>query len=440
MLLSQQAEILFEGKVLSAAELAALFPKPQVLATLASQGILTPASAGKLRVSFVGVAVVGGRSFQILPKIFSGSSVNVSVAMRQVIRALRRYAKWKPKHHPAAPHLDPVSQETDLNALAIADWLIQDYMSHGVYRRFRDREEINGPGQIGWRRTVDRIMPTMTSGRPVYFDFVTKSVSRDHGHFVSRLHKQILETASQSYGHLLGYPPITLDHEPLEPIRDTSNRAFFQARIKQEMQESYSDRSIRLLPMMLAWLSAFERAKDVGFSAYGTTAFPFVWEDACAIALGNERERWLGYIPRPLWRSVNGIEKAADTFEPDIVTRIRHDDEEHLLIADAKYYQLIMPPKLNNQPGVNDIAKQLWYERCLATAAVNNGLTRSHNIFVVPGPEREDCFWSDGQVSLQGLPETTVMIKRLSGLKALERYADGIALDRSRVREVVLAS
>jgi cytochrome oxidase assembly protein ShyY1 len=89
---------------------------------------------------------------------------------------------------------------------------------------------------------------------------------------------------------------------------------------------------------------------------------------------------------------------------------------------------------------VNDVAKQLWYQRCLADAARDRGLDRTYNIFVVPGPEHAEGFWSDGQVDLAGLPETTVKVKRLSGLQALERYADGTALDADRVRAVVMAA
>ena len=98
-----------------------------------------------------------------------------------------------------------------------------------------------------------------------------------------------------------------------------------------------------------------------------------------------------------------------------------------------------MPPNLRGQPGVNDVAKQLWYQRCLSSAAHDRGLTQTYNIFVVPGPEHADGFWSDGQVDLAGLPETTVKVKRLSGLQALEHFADGTALDVECVRAVVMA-
>lgn len=433
----KEAEVLTEEEVLPPGRVAELFPDAEIRSTLLQNGVLAPDKDGALRVRFVGVAVAGGRSFQVLPKILPASFVNVSDTMRQVIRALRRYARWQPQRREEAPFLEPTANNTDLNALALADWLIRDYLNAGIYRRYRDREEISGSGQVSWRRTIERMTPVLSLGRPVYVDTVTRSATRDRDYFVSRLHRQIVEDAAQAFGHLLGYAPLSLDHEPFEPFGDMPPLALSQARIQQERREAFSDRAMQLLPMLLAWLTAIDKAESLSLALYGTTSFYDVWEKACALALGNEREQWQDHIPRPTWRSVEGHEQAADTFEPDIVTRIRDAAGEHLLIADAKYYRLSMPPHLRGQPGVNDVAKQLWYQRCLAGAARERGLDRTYNIFVVPGPEHEAGFWSDGQVNLAGLLDTTVAVKRLSGLEALERYADGRPLDVERVRSVV---
>lgn len=436
----QEAEWLTEEEVLSSARVSALFPEPEMRNALIQNGVLVPDKEGALRVRFVGVAIAGGRTFQILPKIFPVGSANGPSTMRQVIRALRRYARWQPQHRAEAPFLDPTANHAGLNALALADWLIRDYLSAGIYRRLREREDVGGPGQVSWRRTIERMTPVLSSGRPVYVDTITRSAAKDRDHFVSRLHRHIVEEAAHGFGNLLGYGALNLDHEPFEPFGDLPSLSLCETKIRQETRDAFSDRAMLLLPMLLAWLTAIEKARSTELALYGTTAFYDVWEKACSFALGNERDLWQIHIPRPTWCSVEGHTRAADTFEPDIVTRIQDGDGQHLLIADAKYYRLSMPPHLQGQPGVNDVAKQLWYQRCLADAARARGLDRTYNIFVVPGPEHQDGFWSDGQVDLAGLPETTVKVKRLSGLQALERFADGSALDAERVRSVVMAA
>jgi hypothetical protein len=433
-----QPEVLFEEAVLSVERTAALFSQGNAREVLLENGVLVADRSGGLRIKFVGIVVADGRSFQILPKVFSESAMDVAHVMRHVVRALRRYARWRPQRHEGVPFLEATGKPTELNALAIADWIIRDYLNAGIYRRLKEREEINGTGQSNWRRTVERMAPLVSAGRPVYVDIVTRSAARDHDHFVSRLHRQIVDTAARAFGHLLGFAPIDLDHEPFEPFSVMPSVSYSQVRLRQEMRQAFSDRTIQLLPMLLAWLEAWQRANEAGLALYGTTAFYNVWEQACSLAIGNERDGWQMHIPKPTWRSSTGHSQSAATFEPDIVTRVSHQGCDHLLIADAKYYQLSMPPQLSGQPGVNDVAKQLWYERCLSPAARARGMSETHNIFVVPGPERSEAFWSDGEVELGGLPETTVKVKRLSALSALERYADGAALDPARVRAVVL--
>jgi hypothetical protein len=436
---SNDVEILVEEDVLSVDRLTALFPDARSIDKLMRKGILSPERDGEMRVCFVGVAVVDGRTFQMIPKIFKDSQDGISPIMRQVIRALRRYARWKPSYHEETPYLDPRVRHADPSAIAIADWLIRDYLTGGIYRRFRDREEINGSGQIIWRRTIERTTPVLSSGRPVYIDAITRSSTGDRDHFVSRLHRQVVEEATREFGHLLGYAPVRLDHEPFEPFREMPSLATSNERVRQEMRDSFTDRAMYLLPMLLSWLSAYESAVRNGLALYGVTAFYQIWEEVCSLALGNERGKWQVHIPCPEWRSSTGDTQKAETFRPDIVTRIKDGGCEHLLIADAKYYQLSMPPNLRGQPGINDIAKQLWYERCLDPQARSEGLARTYNIFVMPGAPQNEIFWSDGSVELRGLSKSVVKVKRLSGLHGLERYADGTPLPMERVRDVVMA-
>jgi hypothetical protein len=432
---SRQAELLREEDVLSASRVENLFPDARILAALLRTGVLQPDGGGAFRVGFVGVAVAGDRSFQVIPKIFEPSTATASTIMRQVIRALRRYGRWQPNE---TPFLHAKEGQSEINAVAIADWIMRDYLANGIYRRFCQREEVSGDGVISWRHTIERMNPIISNGRPIYVDTVTRSTTRDNEHFVSRLHRHIIEKARDAFGHLLGYEPFTLDHEQLEPLNDTPPTDLCQNKVQQEMRVAYSDRTMRLLPMLLAWLSAIKMAVKLRLALYGVNAFYAVWEQACSTALGNERKRWQAYIPEPTWRSAGGQAQTARTFQPDIVTRVGGQGGDYLLIADAKYYQLSMPPALSGQPGVNDIAKQLWYERSLADAARMRGFAGIRNIFVVPGPECVEHFWSDGEVRLAGLPENKVDIKRLSGLHALKAYADGSPLNAALVRSVVV--
>lgn len=438
--LSRASAVLIEEEVLSSGSLANLFPNAEVRNCLFQNRVLVPDKAGFVKVKFVGVVAADGLTVQVLPKIFANSGSNVKPIMAQVIRCLRRYAKFKPQNEVEVPFLDPASDSAGLNALAISDWLIRDYLNGGIYRRVRDRQQRNGQGQVNWGRTIDQIPPVSSQGQLLYLETLNRSATNDNSNFISRLHRQVVAMMSSEFGHLLGYTRLNLESEPYEPFVVLPDVSLAKQKVREEMRDVFSDRSIQLLPMILAAITAFERAKASKIALYGTTSFYDVWERACSLLIGNERELWTASIPRPLWTSLEGTTQPAKTFVPDIVTRIPIASQEHLLIADAKYYRLFMPPDLIGQPGVNDVAKQLWYQQYLTQPALERGISTIHNVFLVPDSTDRSVLWADGSVTLGDTGNKTIKIIRLSGAEALARYADGVPLDINYVGSVVMGA
>lgn len=406
-----------------------------VQAHLIQLGVFKPIQGqARYRIDFVGLVVAGDRTFQVMPKTASRDPADTRVTMREVVRALRRYGAARPVHHEAAPHLRPIAGQPELSAIALADWLISDYLVHGVYRRLIERQRINGSGPIDWRRTIDGQLAFLAQGRPVYLDTVTRSTAGDAAHFVSRLHRLFVEQAIETYGHLLGYAPISLDQEVVEPLLNVPGEDFSRVMLGQEMRQVFSDRAMMLIPMLLAWLASSGMRSQPKLALYGLTTFYRVWESACALAIGNEVEDWKAFIPKPVWTNSEGQSQAADTFLPDIVRALpAAGGGEDLLIADAKYYGLAMPPQLAHQPGVNDVAKQYWYEQCLAEPARARGYRRVFNIFVMPGSARAEGFWHDGQVAMAGMGSAAIAITRIAFLETLTRYSDRRPLSSSAV-------
>jgi hypothetical protein len=431
----------FEEDVLSPDQAATRFPSLAVRERLIELGVLKREPDGqRIRITFVGLAVSGGQAYQFMPKVLRGSSPSsTGEVMRHVVRALRHYARWRPSHHEPSPNLQPNPSDPALSALAISDWLIRDYLSSGIYRRTAERYEADGAGQVSWARTIEQVPPFIVQGRPAYLSFITRASVRDVSHFVSRLHRHVIDKASAAFGHLLGFTPVSLDHEPFEPFLETPPAAACQAYLGQEMRMAFSDRAMQLLPMLLAWVTGQAAGSRNDLALYGTASFYRVWEAACGAALGNEIRHWQAKIPVPIWTSATGSIQAAETFIPDIVMPLGppNTDSSCLLIADAKYYSLRMPPGLGGQPGVNDIAKQLWYEQCLQAAAHERGYSRISNIFVVPGRDGGPSFWEDGHVVLKGIGASRVLITRLAVTDALKRYIETRRLDLPLIKGVV---
>lgn len=429
-------ETCFEEEALGPDQAAMRFQSAAIRDRLLELGVLQRERGGQLRISFVGLAVAKGKAFQFLPKVLAGSPGPHKEAMREVVRALRHYARWRPPYHEASPLLAADPAEPALSALALADWIIRDYLASGIYRRAAERHEFDGAGQVSWGRTIEQVPPVFVRGSPVYLRVITRSAAHDPAHFVSRLHRHFIEEASSRFGHLLGFPSLALDHEPFEPFPETPGLTTCRTYLRREAQTAYSERAMRLLPMLLAWATGQAAGNGVGLTLYGTTSFQLVWEAACAATLGNERDLWQSEMPAPVWTGISGVSEEARTFIPDIVTSLEKPRPEGgwLLVADAKYYRLRMPPGLSGQPGVNDVAKQLWYEEVLGPPARVHGYGQITSAFVLPGADDGRTFWQDGRVALAGLGASKVLVTKLAFLDALRRYVEGRRLDGEIVK------
>ncbi|TCU52340.1 LlaJI restriction endonuclease [Novosphingobium sp. PhB57] len=133
--------------------------------------------------------------------------------------------------------------------------------------------------------------------------------------------------------------------------------------------------------MMLATIESLEIETELGLSLFGTSSFYHIWEVACGRVFGNEVEIWKPFIPKPRWISAGGQRTESDTFIPDLVAEL---NDHELLIGDAKYYRPAMPPALRDVPGVNDVAKQIWYKDCLKSEAQRRSYSIIQNVFLFP--------------------------------------------------------
>lgn len=315
----------------------------------------------------------------VLPKVLT-TKPPASVH-RQVLRAMRRYEQWKPTHHERSPFLNESPDKGHISGLAAADWMIRDFTAHGLFRRTETNYDLSGSGIVNWNRTIERIAPVMTNGRPIYLDTITRRANADNRNFATVLHRHLLEKLSAEYGQILDLAPVILDHEPVERLDALPSAAECEARLGAEQRMTYSQRGIDLLAMMIATIRAIEMETERGLSLYGTSHFHHVWEAVCATTFGNEVREWLPHLPRPHWTSASGHVDHSDTFIPDLITPITADE---VLIGDAKYFRPLMPPTLHGVPGVNDVAKQIWYKQMLGPEAIRRGYAHIQNAFLFP--------------------------------------------------------
>lgn len=351
---------------------------------LLEAGAVQASPNGGLVIRFVGVLVFYAKTIVVLPKI--RVAVPPDEVQRQVIRALRVYAKWIPPHHEPSPHLNSSPDRGQVSGIAAADWLLNDFLAHGLYRRTEVDFGINGAGRINWAATIAKMQPIFSHGRPIYVNTITRRSENDPSNFVTMLHRYLLEQLSKEFGSLLGHEQITLDYEPVDrfdvlPAVDECERW-----LAAEMRLTYSERGLELLEMLLAIVKALDVEHSRNLALYGTNSFHHVWEAICGTVFGNIIGDWQPFLPCPIWTAMDGAQETTRTFIPDIVVPLEGKHKQ-LLIADAKYYRPSMPPRLRGVPGVNDVAKQIWYKQHLVPLANERGYTKIQNVFLFPAQQ-----------------------------------------------------
>ena len=387
-------------------------------------GVIRRLREGHLIVNFVGVAVYRERTIVALPKV--EVSVSNEELYRQVVRAMRVHSKWRPQHHIPTPFLETRPDHGLISGIAATNWLVNDFLIYGLYRRTQVDFEINGGGKINWASTIARMKPIFSRGRPIYVERITRRSEKDSSNFTTMLHLHLLERLSAQFGPILDYEPINLDHEPVDRLHSIPSVDECKRRLGSEMRVTYSERGLELLRMLRATVEAREIERSRNLAVYGTSYFHNIWESACGAVLGNAAGEWQDFIPKPIWKANNGEGEPASTFIPDIVIPLESTDN-HLLIADAKYYCPKMPPGLDGVPGVNDVAKQIWYKQRLSPQADVRNYTTIDNVFLFPAslcPGSKCLFERIGQVEFpEG--EEKVDAVNVDFMKALKVYSEG---------------
>lgn len=420
-----------------------LLTKSEAIKQLKMTGFQKMLDAGALeceredvyRISFVGVAACGSSTYWFPPKFLNSEAASDMKWVSIVVRALRRFSKEQIPLE-ICRFVKADMDRLEVSHLALSDWLLNDYFRYGLYRRKRSYYERDGRGPIKWPLTISKADLVLSNARPVYLNQITQAATDDGSQIVSRLHLYALEQIELNYAALLGYDRVSLNHEVTERLPYSPSKSIIFSVLQSELRRAYSERTIRLIKVLQAWFDESLSEGQPQLKLYGVSHFHTLWEIACGYILQNEFREWQNSIPKPIWRSSNGDESAEATFRPDIIRGVNTDNGSVLLLADAKYYHLKMPPQLQGNPGIQDVAKQLFYERVLRGPAQARNFSKILNCFLFPEAE-EELLTRIGDVSLEGLDAGPIKIFYLSARSVLNRYTCFNPLSTAELKEVV---
>lgn len=71
------------------------------------------------------------------------------------------------------------------------------YAEHGIYQNFIEGHELNGASSIDWAHTIEKHLPIISDGNPIYIEHEPRKVLRAGANFITRLHKAVLTECSR---------------------------------------------------------------------------------------------------------------------------------------------------------------------------------------------------------------------------------------------------
>lgn len=320
---------------------------------------------------YVGILVYKDELLLILPKYYNEKySGNKLECMKQLILVFKKLPTSVIHQYKDFLIMSRDIDDEYISEIAIADYLIKDYIDNGYYTRNISESKLNVNGKIDWGKTINSMQPIISNGYPIYNNYYAIRNNQNNNNIIYKIHYEVVNLLIQKYGDLLGYK---IKGRSSNGLKSLGNNKTISSIIKSELQHTYNDRNINLLKCIYNFFNPSREKSNKGLNLYGTTSFNLVWEFVCGYIFENEYDTFKECIPNPKWQAIGGVpvENIRNILKPDII----RSEGNNIIIIDAKYYSI----SLNNDgvvgnPGSYDIVKQYTYEIALRKKYKNHNI------------------------------------------------------------------
>jgi hypothetical protein len=329
-------------------------------------------------IQFVGLVFLGKKTLAILPKFLEDEDIDKPKTIKLILKVLSTYEKFSDKFKNRDDDYLIVNLESDqVSDFFVANFLLNDFVKNGYYTKSTTTLKKNGEGEISWEKTISDITPILSNRVPYYFDTYNFNKDNDILNKVILLHKWVIKEFYDEFADLLGLR-VNIDRS-IPDIGEIWSQQFINSLLDKELRTTYSDNKILVLKALKTFFNKSSFFQKRRTTLFGTRNFQNVWEHICSFVFKNEYINYQEEIPRPKWENLldNKINEEKRTLKPDVIRNFN----SYLLILDAKYYNIKFDQKdLIGNPGVEDVVKQLIYEKALQTGS---GIIK-RNAFLFP--------------------------------------------------------
>lgn len=361
-----------------------------------------------------GLMIIDERIVTVFPKGYSISDKPVT-DVSILLRVLLRYRNSRNLEQEEIRMLYG-DQAFKSGRLAAAIALLDDYQSNGFIRRLNMNRSYKANGFIDWNRTIKTSPCIISNRRPLYLTPDVRSTYSDPNNIICKIHKAVITECIEMFGLLCGISTNINEFFPM-PISPSEAVSI----LKIELGNTYSQRDIEILKLLIQYLSAKSGAdSNQDLELLVTPFFHNTWEAICGYLFENQYNNLKSIVPKPKWK--NAIVSNSISQRPDIL--FIHNNT--LFILDAKYYDYN-----STLPGWHDVVKQLFYKFTIERYKENNKAANStlanvidiKNVFVLPENGPKDLLYL-GDIYVNDVSELgDINVYAINLKKAMMLYA-----------------
>lgn len=336
---------------------------------------------GYIAFQYVGVITYYSNLICVLPKYLKGSLLSdfeKKAKFKTVLKVLK-----KVQNSILLPDSKYSKNSGEyISEIAVADFLLRDYIDNGLYQKRREEVLLNSNGEVNWDRTISTLDPIISKGQPIYHDLYNYTNITEEYNVICELHKWAVKHCLDKYSDILEYNT-SFQEDCVQDWNTLGDLEHLLGVLERELRITYIDREINLFENLYKLLSKKGKNLNTNFNIYGTGYFHTVWEQVCSNSFNNKKDYYSKHIPKPEWKNNDGETVLKETIIPDVVATNR--DMTSFFVLDAKYYNFRMhqTPQfyVTGNPGVGDVSKQILYEKAFKDVAIE----KKYNVFLFPG-------------------------------------------------------
>ena len=312
----------------------------------------------------------------------------------------------------------------NFDALFSMQWLLMDYKKNGIQNIKVKKISNNFEGRIEWKKIISESTPIISDNNYI-FKKIYSSRNIQTENEIIRIYKYCLKYSSDIIGWIY---EVFYQIESLIDLKHSLNI------LKKALSITYNDSYRIKLTHLLNILEFIDyKAIDNSLITFGVNNYHPIYERMLVETIQQDHIKISMYYPKGIWE-IDGDRLNASTLRPDFI----FEDEDHIIIFDAKFYRRNNKTSLSGLPSSGDIQKQVIYGEYIKSISSK----KIYNSFVLPG-NVENGIEYYGKSYLEGINNEyfhTIVSMKIDLEKLINNYLSNKKIDSQQLLNIIISN